>query len=496
MTQKPPRQSPGSAADDMPTCHEPARRRGARRSLGSWSAVALVCAAASFAAAPRAAAATDTAPATGVAEHSRAQRLLASGRTEAAIGAWRNAVAASPRDIEILATAGASLYASGRFDEAASPLGQAAALAPTDWPLRLLHARSLTLAGQDEAGRKAFDAILAEPAGESIHQIARAMRDGSTKFGDPALVHPEIAQASGVQAQPGTNWIAVVHDLHWAKDGDADGPTVAMVAAQLSLSRFAGHPSLVPSLGPGMAIANARSPHYAGGLFSIYFGRSAMVTSIRYAARRVLLIVRAWRGGESEAGPERLRAVADTFSFMLDTLRVAGRKPEDELLIATSRGTVQADAGRFGEAADFYRYALQRLPSNPQARTLLAGAYLAMANADSGKAAEAAQAVRYDANVRRAEAELSQALQQWPEFAPALLNLSLVRSLQGRRKEAIALAERAVASRPWLWQGHGNLSCLHREAGDAAAAAEAFSKLEEAAPDQVARYRKCIDGLR
>ena len=151
--------------------------------------------------------------------------------------------------------------------------------------------------------------------------------------------------------------------------------------------------------------------------------------------------------------------------------------------------------GNLSEAEQFYRYALARLPNNPQARTLLGGVYLAMANLDAGPVQNPKQSERYRTHLRQAGAELEAALKQWPEYSKALLNLGLVRDLQGRRDEAIALAERAAILRPSLWEAYGNLACTYKEAGRAILAREVFEHLQETAPDQSQRFLKCVEGL-
>jgi len=142
-----------------------------------------------------------------------------------------------------------------------------------------------------------------------------------------------------------------------------------------------------------------------------------------------------------EEDPALLHEVANVFAFIAETLRATRlRKPEDE----NAHRHPDGDGARRRREAErgrnsFYRLALSRLPDNPQVRTLLAGVYLAMANREAGRVRDALQLERYQTYLRQAESELEAALKQWPDYSKALLNLGMVRDLQGRRDEAFAL---------------------------------------------------------
>ena len=429
--------------------------------------------------------------------HSRAQRLLYAGRIDSAVSAWEQGLASSPEDVESLAALGATLYANGEPARAAVFLERAVAKARDDWPLRILHATTLELSGQRERAEREFDAIAADSSNAMIRDIARALRERKSLFRGPTAIAPEVAAKLGIAAIPGQTWIGVLQDVAWGSTpSGADGGTVAASATQLELTRWAGAKELAPALAPGRALASARSPHHVGGLFTVYFGQSAMVTTFSYAQHRSLTVFRAWKDSAQEGNPAALRQVANIFAFIADTVRAAGlRKAEDKMVIATVMGSVRADEGNLSEAEQFYRYALARLPNNPQARTLLGGVYLAMANLDAGPVQNPKQSERYRTHLRQAESELEAALKQWPEYSKALLNLGLVRDLQGRRDEAIALAERAAILRPSLWEAYGNLACTYKEAGRAILAREVFEHLQETAPDQSQRFLKCVEGL-
>lgn len=134
-------------------------------------------------------------------------------------------------------------------------------------------------------------------------------------------------------------------------------------------------------------------------------------------------------------------------------------------------GMTYDQRGRFAEAVEHYESALALDNRLGAAHYLAAEALLKQAEADE----------------RRAEAHLKEAVALDPKFAPAYVSLAKLYMRGERLAEAVALLEQAVSSDPGLAEAHYNLGralVRLKRPDEAKAALEQFKRLSEARREQ------------
>lgn len=129
------------------------------------------------------------------------------------------------------------------------------------------------------------------------------------------------------------------------------------------------------------------------------------------------------------------------------------------------RGDEAERSGRFDEAADLYRQALDQRPSDAHVRSLLAGAL------NKGKRSEDAEAV------------LQPGLASKPDHVPMLIELAASLMQQNRWEQAMPHLQRAVRLAPDMGEPHFGLGAVHLELGKVDDAIASFRRAHELMPD-------------
>lgn len=180
---------------------------------------------------------------------------------------------------------------------------------------------------------------------------------------------------------------------------------------------------------------------------------------------------RAWRGlGDETRAAEHLAKVgtvgvrpADPVLDELESLRTGERARLES-------GKRAFNAGRFAEAAEQFRAALQARPESVEARINLAAALAGQGDANG------------------AIVELREVVQRAPAHPTARFNLGLLLAANGPSPEAIEHLAAAAAARPQDAEAHRELGRLLRDAGRAGEALAAYARAVELAPaDETAR---------
>jgi predicted O-linked N-acetylglucosamine transferase (SPINDLY family)/predicted SAM-dependent methyltransferase len=147
-------------------------------------------------------------------------------------------------------------------------------------------------------------------------------------------------------------------------------------------------------------------------------------------------------------------------------LRPAGANADAQDVQALCRQGDEAErGGRFDEAAELFRRALEQRPGDAHVRSLLAGAL------NKGKRAEEAEQV------------LQAGMAARPDHVPMLIELAAALMQQNRWEQALPHLERAVRLAPDLGEPHFGLGAIHLELGKVDDAIASFRRAHELMPD-------------
>jgi len=374
--------------------------------------------------------------------HARAQRLLYSGQIAPAIAVWDEALKQEPRNWDMLAAAGAVLYADGQFARGATYLAQAAQITPDDVTLRLFLGTALYFAGAQPQAKSEFQRILASQAVErGTAQIARDKLSGSY-FEDEAAAEAALAAKVGAPPAPGASWIAQFFDVNWIKprpDLHDGGSGVAMLEAVVPFKR----------------------PVFTGGDSIRMYGRSALFQIVPVARHRYLVTVRAWRGTPEEKHSAALVRQLRLFEFFLYHVRSGSPK---EALQEKAKSFDRSHEDKPAEAAEAARAALRLAPDDAQAHYQLGHSL---------------------ANLRQLETaarEQHAVLARWPDFARAHFELGVIEAMQKHNENAVGEFLAAIRGDPILYEAYLNLALTYVQLGRIDKACDPVAQAKELWP--------------
>ncbi|GEM_PF-2673018 len=115
--------------------------------------------------------------------------------------------------------------------------------------------------------------------------------------------------------------------------------------------------------------------------------------------------------------------------------------PKDTTALLALGGMYEI-AGRFDEAADYFRRYLEVVPGNAAVRMNLAGVYYNNAQQDP------ADSVRQTSLYQQAQTELRQVLKYQPNYDYAMFNLAVIYLAEGKKDEAIKWWHKVMETNP------------------------------------------------
>jgi len=167
-------------------------------------------------------------------------------------------------------------------------------------------------------------------------------------------------------------------------------------------------------------------------------------------------------------------------------------------------GITLMDRGRFSEAAESFRQALEQQPGFIAARINLGRAQMQMKRFDEAIATfetaleqDPSRPTIYnllgniymeDGDLARAEAQFRKAVDMAPNDTNAHNSLGLLYERTGRDEEAIAEYNRVVTIDPDYAEGYNNIGLIHRKRGEPDKAVEMFRQAVQADPDFPGSY--------
>lgn len=146
-------------------------------------------------------------------------------------------------------------------------------------------------------------------------------------------------------------------------------------------------------------------------------------------------------------------------------LRPGGANAQaDDVEALCRRGDEAEESGRFEEAAQLYRQALERRPSDAHIRSLLGGA------------------LNKWKRPRDAEAVLRAGMAEKPDHVPMLIELAASLMQQNRWEQALPYLERALSLAPDMGEPHFGLGAVYLELGRVGDAIASFRRAHELMP--------------
>lgn len=178
-------------------------------------------------------------------------------------------------------------------------------------------------------------------------------------------------------------------------------------------------------------------------------------------------VASAERAAPGDPEPLLQRLYVETVAGRLDqaeaTLGRLGERVPGDVRVTSGRARLASQRGDPAAALELYRAAAERSPSWARLYNLAAFAYR-------------------QGEVETAREAVGRLLDRFPEHFEGLSLAATIELVAGDLGRAVELYQRLVALQPRPWE-LSNLGLAHLLAGDAAAAAEAFARAVEAAPD-------------
>jgi tetratricopeptide (TPR) repeat protein len=209
--------------------------------------------------------------------------------------------------------------------------------------------------------------------------------------------------------------------------------------------------------------------------------------------------------GESPGGAGAAEPIASALDEEIRArLTALGYVAQEGTNALNNTGITLLDKGRFAEAAEAFRQALQKEPGFQAARVNLGRAQMMMKEYE--QAAGTLEAVlRADprqtevytllgnilmerGDLRGAERRFREGLAHRPDDTNARNSLGLLYDRMGRDLEAIAEYEKVIAVDADYAEGYNNIGLIHRKRGDPRRAIELFRRAIEADPDFPGSY--------